>query len=175
MYRLPHLPHRASEGSSAEQPTARKLRARAWLHQCELDHELACGADLHQSPEIEVRSQQLLSGQFRRHLVAEIDCVLAKAERAPHWRSASLPVQTAAVSRARGDFVALRQALLASSPAPSVRGVAQATCLLNDPEGPVFRHVSGVKLADLVNLATDACAQDDGTATAWASAYRPLA
>ncbi len=72
--------------------------------------------------------------------MAEIDCALLKAEHPPHWRSTSLPVLAAEVNDPREDANALRRGLLASSPIPAVRGVAQASCLLNDAEVPLYRR-----------------------------------
>jgi hypothetical protein len=136
---------------------SRWLRARVWLHQLELDRELAGGADSSGSPELEVRAEQLRSAHFKRHLLATLDAALANADHPPHWHSGAVPVQVAEVREARGALEGLRDALL-SSGAPSLAGLARASCLLDDPEGPLYHaREPGVTLAELAVEAAFAC------------------
>ena len=150
------LPHHHSPRSSTEQSIAgRTLAAKAWLNQFELDRELTGGVDIHTSAELQARARQLQSEHVKRHLVAAIDGALEKAEHPPQWRSTRLPVQASEVKHARAALAALQQAL--ASPEPSVRGIAQASCLLNDFESPLYHHRDGLTVAELANLATAAC------------------
>ena len=138
---LRHAPRSDSLGS----------RARAWVHQFELDRQLADGADPASSPALRARAHQLLSAHFRRELIAQLGGVLAKAEHPPHWRSLSLPVCAEEVRTARQSLEALHQAL--QDPAvPSVQGVALAACLINDPHGPVYQRRHDIAVADLVEV-----------------------
>jgi hypothetical protein len=130
-----------------------RLRAKVWLHQLELDRELAGGADFHGSPELEVRAGQLRSSHFRRHLVANLDAALAKAAHPPHWHSGAMPVCSREIIDARAALEALREALLCEH-ALSVCGLARASCLIDDPEGPLYhRPRDGASLIELARQA----------------------
>jgi hypothetical protein len=134
-------------------------RARAWVHQFELDRELADGADPARSPALQARAHQLLSGHSRRELVAQLDAVLTKAEHPPHWHSVSLPVRALDIHAARQSLEALRAALHDPA-APCVRGVAIAACLINDRSGPLYQRQSASAIAQLARAATVALKQD---------------
>jgi hypothetical protein len=142
------LPRRSSKRSDSL-----GTRARAWCRQFELDRELADGADPSRSPDLQARAEQLTSAHFRRELIAQLDGALAKADHPPHWHSASLPVQSEHVRAAQGPLRALRRALQSSSTG-CVQGAALAACLLNDPNGPLYRARAGGSIADLANAAT---------------------
>jgi hypothetical protein len=130
-----------------------RLRAKVWLHQLELDRELAGGADVHASPALEVRAGQLRSAHFRRHLVANLDAALAKAARPPHWHSGAMPVCSREIIDARAALEALREALM-SGDSPAVCGLALASCLIDDPEGPLYhRRADGASLSELARQA----------------------
>jgi hypothetical protein len=144
-----HLPH----PQRPQAADALGLRARVWRHQSELDRDLAGGATPRQSPEHQARARQLVSQRCRRELVAELDIALAKAEHAPSWHSASLPVQTAAIRDARAELSSLRRALLESQP-PTLRGAALASCLLSDPQSPLYHACPGPTVAQLATAAT---------------------
>jgi hypothetical protein len=131
-------------------------RVRAWCHQFQLDRDLAAGAQPSRSPDLQARADQLTSMHFRRELIAQLDGALAKADRPPHWHSASLPVQTEQVRAAEPSLRALRHALQSAS--VCVQGAALAACLLNDPNGPLYRPRAGSSIADLANAATAALA-----------------
>jgi hypothetical protein len=136
-------------------------RAWAWLHQAELDRELAGGADATDSPALETRAKQLIGPHFRRELVAQLDAALDKAEHPPHWRSVSVPVRACEVRAARDSLTALRQALLDAG-VPSVRGVALAACLINDPDSPLYRQ-TGADIAQVAESATTALTAGAGS------------
>ena len=141
-----HLPRRHASGSDSF-----GSRAWAWLHQFELDRQLADGADPASSHALQARAHQLLSTRFRRELVAQLDGVLAKVEHPPHWHSVSLPVCAVEVSAAREALEALRQAL--QDPAvPSVQGIALAACLINDPDGPLYQRQHEVVITQLAEV-----------------------
>jgi hypothetical protein len=149
-----HLSHPHRPAGEAP-PDALGLRARVWRHQSELDRDLAAGAPPGQSREHEARARQLLSKRCRRELVAELDAALAKAEHAPAWHSASLPVQTAAISAARTELSSLRRALLECD-ALTLRGAALAACLLSAPQSPLYHACPGPTVAQLATAATAA-------------------
>ena len=119
------------------------------MHQFELDLQLADGADPASSPALQTRAHQLQAIHCRRRLVVEIDAALAKAEHPPHWHSVRLPVRTPDVRAARDALLALRHALAAGEE-PCVPGLALASCLLNDLQGPLYRPCPG---GDVVQLA----------------------
>jgi len=136
---------------------SRRLRARVWLHQLELDRALAGGVDSDGSLELEVRAEQLRSAHFRRHLVAALGAALAKADHPPHWHSGAVPVRVAEVIAARTALEDLREALL-SSATPSLAGLALAACLLDDPDGPLYHACEpGITLGQLAADAAAAC------------------
>jgi hypothetical protein len=141
----PHLPHPGSVGSHVS----------VWLHQFELDRRLADGADPDSSPELSMRARLLVGMRFRRHLVVELESVLARAEHPPHWRSASLPVCADAV-RAAEDSLRRLAGVLTAQRQPPVRGVALAACLINDPTGPLYDRPRCHRIAPLADEATTA-------------------
>lgn len=63
-----------------------------------------------------------------------------------------LPVRAPDVRAARNALLALRQALAAGEE-PCVSGLALASCLLNDLQGPLYRPCPG---GDVVQLADEA-------------------
>lgn len=132
-------------------------RAWAWVHQFELDRQLAGGVDPAGSPALQTRTRQLQALACRRRLVAQIDAALAKAELPPQWHSARIPVRGANVRAARDALGALRQALTASQ-AGCLQGLALAACLLNDSQGPLYHPCSRGGLAQLADEATSALA-----------------
>jgi hypothetical protein len=129
-------------------------RAWVWLHQQELDRQLANGADPASSAALQARAQLIVTVRFRRELAAEIECVLAQAEHPPHWHTATLPVCVEEVCAARDALVALAGALRAP-PVPPVRGAALAACLMNDTDGPLYQRA---RCGEISAVATDAAA-----------------
>ena len=125
-----------------------------WLHQFELDRQLADGADLAGSPALQARAELIVTTRFRTELAAHLHRVLAKAEHPPHWHSAALPVCAPEVRAARDDLEVLARAL-ETAPAPAARGVALAACLINDPHGPLYqREACGEGIAAMARKAT---------------------
>lgn len=139
------------------QPNSGSLTARAWvwLHQFELDRQLADGADPAGSAALAARSRAIVSRRFRSELVAHLESVLAKAEHPPHWHSASLPVCAHQVLAAREPLGELARALQSDGDA-AVRGVALAACLINDPRGPLYHRGVGDEISVLAQAATAA-------------------
>jgi hypothetical protein len=146
------VPHRHAPGSGS-------LSGRAWafVHQSELDRQLADGVDPGSSLALQTRAGQLQAIGCRRHLVAQIDEALAKAEHPPHWHSARIPVRATDIGAARDALGDLRQALLTCE-AGSVPGLALAACLLNDPQGPLYHPCGQGEIAELADQATSALA-----------------
>jgi hypothetical protein len=134
------------------------------MHQFELDRQLADGVDPASSPPLQTRARQLQAIHCRQHLAAQIDAALAKAEHPPHWHSARVPVRAVDVRAARDALAALRQALIASE-APCVRGLALASCLVNDSQGPLYRSCAGGDVAQLADNATGALGAQRGERT----------
>ena len=148
-----HAPHRSALGLGS-------LSGRAWMwvHQFELDRELAEGADPTSSPALQARARRLQGTHFRHGLVAQIDVALVKAEHPPHWHSATLPIRALEVRAAREALLGLRQALEVPG-ALCAQGVALAACLLNDPCGPLYHPCGGGDIAQLADVATSALAR----------------
>jgi hypothetical protein len=143
---LPHHHHRDDRSPGS--------RAWVWLHQFELDRQLAAGVDPAGSPALAARAQLITGGRFRRGLVDHIESALARAERPPHWHSATLPVCTGEIRAARQALGALARTL--KEPGVSnVRGVALAACLVNDPHGPLYQRAGADEIS---SLAQDAVA-----------------
>jgi hypothetical protein len=146
-------------------------RVHVALHHAELDRDLAAGISPTVSADHELRARQLLGHRVRRELACDVDSVLARADHPPHWRSTTLPVQTAAVQAARPELLRLRDALLDESRS-SCRAVALAVLLLHDVRGPIYvpGESSVVALARAANVAFDADAPPSaGTARAAAA------
>jgi len=100
-----------------------------------------------------MRAQLLVTARFRRHLVAELESVMARAEHPPHWHSASLPVCAASVRGAEDTLRRLAVALQVRRD-PPVRGVALAACLINDPSGPLYDRGKCHQITSLAGEAT---------------------
>jgi hypothetical protein len=143
-----HLGHRdhANPGSLGS-------RAWVWLHQFELDRQLADGVDPASSPALQARAHVIVGARFRRELVAQLQCVLAKAEHPPHWHSSSLPVCAREVRAAREVLGALARALQTEA-VPAARGVALAACLITDPHGPLYQRAACSEISTLARDAT---------------------
>lgn len=139
----PHLPHAGSLTSHLT----------VWVHQFELDRSLADGADPASSPDLKMRAEVLVSRRCRRRLVAELDSVRARAAHPPHWHSATLPVCAGSVLAAADALERLGRALQACDD-PPVRGVALASCLINDPDGPLYCRATSHTIAALAGEAT---------------------
>ena len=144
--RVVRLPRRYSDAE--KHPS----RAWIWLHQLELDRQLAQGVDPSTSAPLQARAQRIVTEHFRHELVAHLHCIQARAEHPPHWHSATLPVCAAEIRAGRGALDALAGALRDAT-APAVRGVALAACLINDPHGPLHQPSAA---AGITALAADA-------------------
>jgi hypothetical protein len=159
--KLRHLLHRHA-GAEAAAPAARRAslgtRSHVAWHQLELDRELAAGTSPQTSPDHEVRARQLLGRHVRRELAGCVESVLSRAEHRPHWHSAALPIQAAAVQSARAELERLHDALLDDA-CDSCRGVALASVLLHDGHSPIYAP-GATTVSALARAATDALRAD---------------
>jgi hypothetical protein len=138
------------------------VRSHVALHHAELDRDLAAGVAPGTSPEHTERARQLVGRHVRRELAGCIDGVLARVAHPPHWHSAALPIQAAAVQAARPELLALRDALLGDR-CDSFRGVALAALLLHGETSPVYSPFAEPTVSAMARSATDALtAQPDG-------------
>ena len=132
-------------------------RARVWVHQLELDRQLADGVDPASSPALLTRARQLQAIRCRQQLAVQIDAALGNAEHPPHWRSVRIPVRAVDVRAARDALCGLREALLACD-ADGLPRLTLAACLLNDPQGPLYQPCNGGAIAQLADEASNALA-----------------
>jgi hypothetical protein len=122
------------------------------VHQLDLDRQLAAGTSRDASPALALRADQLLGTHVRHELAACIESVMARCEHPPHWHSAALPIQAAAVRAAGPDLERVRQALLdetTNGPA----GVALASLLLHDEHSPVYAAGASTTVTELARAA----------------------
>ena len=152
----PHLPRPGSVGSHVS----------VWLHQFALDRRLADGEDPNGSPELHMRARLLVSARCRRHLVAELESVMARAEHPPYWHSVSLPVCAGSV-RAAEDSLRRLAGALQTRRDPPVRGVALAACLINDPSGPLYDRDRCQQISALAGEASTVLETGDSDQLAW--------
>ena len=132
-------------------------RAGVWVHQLELDRQLADRVDPASSPALLTRARQLQAIGCRQQFAAQIDAALANADHPPHWRSVRIPVSAVDVRAARDALGGLREALLACE-ADGLPGLALAACLLNDLQGPLYHPCSRGEIARLADEARSALA-----------------
>jgi hypothetical protein len=130
-----------------------------WIHQAELDRQLADGVDPASSPALQLRACQLQGTHCRHALAAEIDSVMARAAHPPHWHSATIPVRASEVLAASQELLAVRTGLLGSG-ARGIRGIALTACLVHEPASPVY-HPGPRTVAELAQLASTALACSD--------------
>jgi len=113
------------------------LRLRVWLNAHDLDRRLADGCRPVGSAQLELRTLQLASARCRWSLAAALVSRVAESRRPIDPRSAITPLRRSAVLAAGDDLLCLAGAL--THPGfNDVRGVALASCLLRDPQSPLY-------------------------------------
>jgi hypothetical protein len=134
--------------------TLQRLRPRhrllARVHAASLDRQLAAGADPESAPLLAARATRLTSLRFRRGLAACLRRVVA-GTRPP----ASVPLHPARIGRAAPELSELANCLLTPGPVPA-RGVALATVLLSEGNGPLYRSAGRDDLRDAARFAARA-------------------
>jgi hypothetical protein len=135
--------------------------ARPWdriavrLHAFSLDRDLAAGASPDSSVALALRAQMLVRPQYRRDLARSARRVLAAATQSPFGSRLALPVCRDRVADSSEEFADLIRGLLAAGPV-TARGVAQASVLVADASGPLYRRASTGDLRTRVRDAADA-------------------
>jgi hypothetical protein len=143
----------------ADCPIART--ARPWdrlaarLHAFSLDRDLAAGASPDASMALALRAQMLVRPRYRRDLARSARRVLTAATQPPFGSRLSVPICRDRVAGSSEEFADLIRGLLAPGPV-SARGVAQASVLVADASGPLYRRASAGDLRARVRDAADA-------------------
>lgn len=123
------------------------LRARVFFTHLKLDRALAGGADPSASAELRLRSEQLGSQKARERIGAGIERVLLmpQGERQPYLGPPRLPVDNRRVEPNVDRLEELAETLRSAHPHP-VKGLAMASVLLEDREGPLYANDSAESL-----------------------------
>jgi hypothetical protein len=135
--------------------------ARPWdrmavrLHAFSLDRDLAAGASPDASVALALRAQMLVHPRYRRGLARTARRVLTAATQPPHRSRLAVPVCRDRVAGSTEEFADLIRGLLAAGPV-APRGVAQASVLVADASGPLYRRASAGDLRARVRDAADA-------------------
>lgn len=139
-------------------PTTRMERLRARLHADSLDERLAAGEAPESDVLLALRAQRLARIDCRRMLARSVTRVLADCDRRRRQQRTVEPPSLIAVPKvaaAHRELEQLVESLLAPAPV-SARGVAAASCLLRDGNGPLYRYDSTDDLGALVRRTIDA-------------------
>jgi hypothetical protein len=134
--------------------------ARPWdritvrLHAFSLDRDLAAGASPDASVALALRAQMLVRPRYRRGLARSARRVLAAAAQPPFGSRLAIPVCRDQVKDSSEEFADLIRRLLAAGPV-AARGVAQASVLVADASGPLYRRASAGDLRARVRDAAD--------------------
>lgn len=132
------FPEAHSHASSGDQPGL-LLRLRVRWQASKLDRALAGGADPRETPELELRTGQLVDPSQLEQIATSIDQLLYLAGQDRHaflgW--SRVPFDRVGV---RANWGLLRQLaeLLRRPGSPSPRGVAMARLLMTDFRGPIY-------------------------------------
>jgi hypothetical protein len=135
--------------------------ARPWdriavrLHTFSLDRDLAAGASPDASVALALRAQMLVRPRYRRALARSARRVLTAATQSPFGSRLAVPVCRDRVKDSSEEFADLIRRLLAAGPV-AARGVAQASVLVADASGPLYRRASPGDLRARVRDAADA-------------------
>jgi len=135
--------------------------ARPWdriavrLRAFSLDSDLAAGASPDSSVALALRAQMLVRPRYRRGLARSARRVLTAATQSPFGSRLAVPVCRDRVAGSSEEFADLIRRLLAAGPV-SARGVAQASVLVADASGPLYRRASAGDLRARVRDAADA-------------------
>lgn len=119
------------------------LRTRVWLTRQTLDHRLAQGESILESPVLSRRAEQLTDIRRRRSLAAGLRRVIDDAERPVRTLSAAVPIQRRAILRARRELVRLADELEGDEPV-RLAGIARVQLLLTHGDSPLYEaHPEG--------------------------------
>jgi hypothetical protein len=135
--------------------------ARPWdriavrLRAFSLDRDLAAGASPDASVALALRAQMLVRPRYRRGLARSARRVLTAATQSPFGSRPAVPVCRDRVRDSSAEFADLIGRLLAAGPV-AARGVAQASVLVADANGPLYRRASADDLRARVRDAADA-------------------
>jgi hypothetical protein len=130
-------------------------RIAARLHAFSLDRDLAAGASPDASVALALRAQMLVRPRYRRGLARSARRVLTAATQSPLGSRLAVPVCRDRVAGSSAEFADLIGRLLATGPVEA-RGVAQASVLVADASGPLYRRASAGDLRARVRDAADA-------------------
>jgi len=120
-----------------------------------LDRDLAAGASPDSSVALALRAQMLVHPRYRRGLARSARRVLTAATQQPFGSRLAVPVCRDRVKDSSEEFGDLIRRLLAAGPV-TARGVAQASVLVADASGPLYRRASAGDLRARVRDAADA-------------------
>jgi hypothetical protein len=129
------------------------LRLLTRLFAFSLDRRLASGDAPESSRLMASRASRLVSAPERAALARNWDHLLRRARRTPAGRTSRAPLCRERIMAAEGDIRAMVSALSAPVPTP-VGGVATASWLLSDANGPLYNRHSGSDLVAVVRQAT---------------------
>jgi hypothetical protein len=135
--------------------------ARPWdriavrLRAFSLDRDLAAGASPDASVTLALRAQMLVRPRYRRELARSVRRVLTAATQSPLRSHLPVPVCRDRVKDSSEEFADLIRRLLAAGPV-AAQGVAQASVLVADAGGPLYRRASAGDLRARVRDAADA-------------------
>jgi hypothetical protein len=112
-----------------------RLRLKTWWRRDRLDEQHARGADRTASPELELRSNQLVGRVGRIELAESLESLVQHARYGPALGHIQV-LRGAEISRCADDLLALAQRLRDPQPV-AVRGAAMVSRLLSDGAGPL--------------------------------------
>jgi hypothetical protein len=113
-----------------------------------LDHEIAAGARLDSELLVE-RARLLLRPKYLHRLADSLDRLLEPPPVAGPATGGPPPVDRSAVREASALLISISLRLRDDQlPPPGVRGLAMLTCLLGDPEAPLYVPGSGSQSCD---------------------------
>jgi hypothetical protein len=119
-----------------------------------LDRRLASGDAPESSRLLASRASRLASPAERAALARNWDHLLQRACRRPAGRTSRAPLCGGRIMAAEGDIRAMMSALSAPVPMPA-RGVAMASCLLGDGNGPLYNWHSRTDLVAVLRRTMD--------------------
>jgi hypothetical protein len=117
-----------------------------------LDRQLASGCPAGTSRALAIRAREITSAARRRELAQRWDHVLDQARRPAVPRTPRAPLCRDRVAAAEPDVREMITVLARTSPI-AARGVAMASLLLTDGNGPLHNHRSPVNLSAAVQEA----------------------
>jgi hypothetical protein len=145
-------------GIENHSPGALTVQWRQWSRRDALDRLLIDGAPPDSSPELALRAVRLTREAHRHRVAAELEAVVAVADRNEPCRTA-LDVRVEQVREARGTLLALAARLCGGPCGP--RGVALARRLLRDPASPIYERAAREPLGQAARSALLALEQSN--------------